>query len=217
MDCRGVLMAVAALGAGLLALATSCSAPDPGEITFKERPKIAGDPTSGGTAPAPTGVSSSSGGTDGGAADAAPVHAFSGAPAYVAADPAGNTTIAPVHPGGNPGGQNCQTCHTQGGSAPAFAMAGTVLSAPTGGSPVAKAEVRMVDPAGTQLASVHTDANGNFWIAAIPNGIPAGAKVGVRNGSAQKLMSTALAAPGDGSCLKGGCHVTGAQGQIFLN
>jgi hypothetical protein len=219
MDYRGVLLAVAVLGSGVVSLTTSCSAPDPGEVTFMERQKGV---SSGDTTPAPAPPPST---TDGGGSTSSttggPVTAFSGAPAYVATDPAtgGNNTTA-GHPNGDPKFLSCQDCHKANSGLnpppPPWAAAGTVYSDGTAGAAVAQAEVRMVDSTGKELAKVYTDTNGNFWVASIPNGIPAGAKVGVRNGTITKEMGTALSGVGDGACNKAGCHGSGGVGHIYL-
>jgi hypothetical protein len=225
MDYRAVLLAATVLGTGVLSLVTSCAAPDPGEVTFMERQKSGSDiggSTSSSTSS--TSSSTSSSGSDGGGSTTSggPVTAFSGAPAYVATDPAagGNKTTV-GHQNGDPKFLSCQDCHKNGGQASGFpwAIGGTVYDANTGGAAVVQAEVRVVDSTGKEIAKAYTDTQGNFWFDAnnVPGGIPAGSKVGVRNGTKTKLMSTDLTGVGDGACQKAGCHATGGQGHIFLN
>ena len=224
MDYRGVLATTMLLGATALAAVTaSCSAADPSTVNFSERPKgQTGDLTSGG--PATDGGSSGTSGTSGGGeagtdggSSGAPITAFDPKKAY---DPAG----APVgdsqnaaHPNaGNPAGVNCMDCHSAAGGANAkWGIAGTVYNSAAGTTPVAKAEVRIVDATGKELGLVYSDDKGNFWADTIVGGIPAGAKVGVRNATVTKLMGTALAAK-DSGCQQAGCHVAGAQGRVFL-
>ena len=72
--------------AALVGSTSSCSAPDPGQVTFIERPKgQTGDLTSGGTSglPADGGSSGDAGGEAGvdGGSSGLPVTAFTGAPA----------------------------------------------------------------------------------------------------------------------------------------
>lgn len=218
MEYRGLLLIVACASASTLGLTLSCNAPDPGEITFVERPRgtepvstssSSGDPDGGG----------SSSGADGGGSSGGAVTAFTGAPAY-ATPAAGASSANGNHADGNPG-INCMDCHRAGGTAAGnpWGIAGTIYAAPTGAAIVAQAEIRLVDATGKQLASVYTDPVGNFWSDPIAGGIPAGAKVGVRNGTLQKLMATALSGDADGACQRAGCHATGAgaQGHMYLN
>jgi hypothetical protein len=217
MDYRALVLVVAVAGSCTLGLTVSCYAPDPGEITFSERPKSgisSGDPVGTSSSGGDGGGTSSSGG-DGGGSSGAPLTAFSGAPAYAAGAANGNSNNG-SHATGNVG-TNCQDCHKNGGTGPAWGIAGTIYAAPTGAVIVAQAEVRLVGPTGTELAKVYTDALGNFWSDPIAGGIPAGSKIGVRNGTLTKLMSTALAGDNDGACQRAGCHAAGAQGHMFLN
>jgi mono/diheme cytochrome c family protein len=221
MDYRSVLLIGMLSGAALLA--ASCSAADPQTVNFSERPRgQTGDLTSGGPGAeggVDGGSSGSSGeaGTDGGSSGA-PITAFTGAAAYNAAGTA-DTSQNAAHPnGGNPAGVNCMDCHGPAGPANAkWGVAGTVYSSTAGTAIVAKAEIRVVNAAGKEIALTSSDALGNFWADAIVGGLPGGAKVGVRNATVTKLMTTALTTQ-DSGCQKAGCHVTGAgmQGRIYL-
>jgi hypothetical protein len=225
MDCRGVLLVGLLGGAAVLGATTSCSGPDPGQVTFSERPKgSVVDTTSGsssGVVGADGGSSGSSGAADGGSSSGAsggPGTAFTGAAAFNPAGKALGTSQKSAHPnGGNPAGVDCMTCHIAGGAAPGlrWGIAGTVYTSGAGTAPVAGANVRLVDPTGKELANVYSDALGNFWSDTIVGGIPAGSKVGARNATVTKLMSTSLGAQ-DGGCQKTGCHVAGAQGRVYL-
>ena len=214
MDYRGLVLIAAMSGAGILAV-TSCTAPNPAEITYGEPRGVAPIGTSG-SDPGEGGTSSGEGGaTDGGGEASGPVTAFSGAGAYNAAGAAqGSSNQAANHPNaGNPAGVDCMSCHgPAGGAGSKWGIAGTVYTDGTGATPVEKAEIRVVDSTGKELALVYSDALGNFWSDTIVGGIPAGAKVGARKG-ATALMSTSLTAA-DSSCNRTGCHVVGGQGRV---
>lgn len=223
MDFRGVLLVgVVGLGGGALLGATAaCSGVDPGQVTFSERIRGPGiDTTSGGGSSGvnPEGGTSSGtleAGTDGGSSGVA-VTAFTGS-TYNAAGTANGSSQNAAHPnGGNPAGVDCMTCHGAGGGAGAkWGIAGTVYNSAAGTAPIAKAQVRVVDATGKELANVYSDALGNFWADAINGGLPGGAKVGARNATITKLMGTALTTQ-DAACQKAGCHVAGAQGRVYL-
>ncbi|CAN5923877.1 hypothetical protein BH11MYX4_BH11MYX4_31110 [soil metagenome] len=223
MDYRGVL-ALTMLGAAAVAGAStsSCSAADPSTVNFSERPRgQTGDLTSGGVNPTDGGGSSSGeagteAGTDGGSSGL-PLTAFTGAKAFNAAGaPVGDSQNG-AHPnGGNPAGVNCMDCHSAAGGANAkWGIAGTIYTSAAGTTPLKGAEVRVVDAAGKELALVYSDDKGNFWADTIVGGVPGGAKVGARNATVTKLMSTALTTQ-DASCQKAGCHVAGSQGRVYL-
>ncbi|HSO35249.1 MAG TPA: hypothetical protein VLT33_22125 [Labilithrix sp.] len=197
-------------------------------MNFSERPKgQTGDLTSGGVNPTDGGGSSSGeggteAGTDGGSSGQ-PVTAFTGAKAFNAAGATVGDALNAGHnfagntPPTNPAGQNCIDCHKAGGSAAGaiWGIAGTIYTSAAGTTPIKGAEVRVVDAAGKELALVYSDANGNFWSDTIVGGVPGGAKVGARNATVTKLMSTALTTQ-DAGCQKGGCHVAGSQGRVYL-
>lgn len=215
MDYRGVLIVavVGAGGAGFLS-ATSCSAPDPSSITFADpRPTVAigtsgtsGTGTSGGT----DGGSSGDGGGEGG-----PV----GDPVF------GTTTFAAGTPGrgapakaanaahdGDSSGKDCIVagCHLGG-----WAFGGTLYTDTAGTARVAGAEVRISGPDGKEYAKTYSDADGNFWIDALPLPIPAGSRVGVRNATL-KLNMAGTIGNGQAGCNQAGtCH-TGTQGKVYL-
>jgi len=224
MDHRGVLASTMLLGATVLAcVMASCSAADPSTVNFGERPRgQTGDLAGGGPASTDGGPTGSSGspraeaGTDGGGAT---ITVFDPAKAYNAAGLAVGTSLnVAKHPNqGNPAGVNCMDCHGEAAVAPTpkWGIAGTVYTTAAGTAVVAKAEVRVVDGAGKELALVYSDEKGNFWSDTIVGGLPPGSKVGVRNATVTKLMSTALA-PKDSGCQQSLCHVAGSQGRVFL-
>lgn len=221
MEVRGVVLLTLALGGAVIAAA--CSGPDPGAITFSERQRgiSSGDTGSSGSSGTGDGGASDGGssGTDGGSSGG-PVNAFTGAPAYAqpaSTDPSDNA----AHGGdGNPAGQDCMGCHgPNGGAGNKWGIGGTVYTNGMGAAPVANAEIRIVDPTGKEIAKTYSNADGNFWVdaAAIAGGIPNGSKVGVRNAARTRLMSTALTGNDDGGCQKGGCHVQGGVGRVYLD
>lgn len=224
MDYRGVLLIGLVGAAALVGATTSCTAADPGQITFSERPKgQTADLTSGGSPVNPAdGGATADGGVEAGGGL---VTAFTGAPPFDAAGQANGASTNAQHnfPGNtpitNPAGQNCMDCHKAGGSAAnaIWGVAGTVYNSTAGTTAVAKAEVRVVDASGKELSKVYSDNLGNFWSDTIVGGLPGGAKVGVRNATVTKLMTTALTTQ-DASCQKAGCHVVGAAatGRVFL-
>jgi hypothetical protein len=217
MDYRGVLLTCAVLGAGVLGSATACSGPDPGAITFSERPGIPGEPQ-GSTSSGSTG--GTSGGTSGtSSGDPAPGNDFFKEP-FAYQDPGVAANNANAAHGGTVEGKDCVVagCHL-GGAAP-WLFGGTVYSAAANGQTVAKAEVRIVGPDGTEVGKAYTDANGNFWMeAGDGKTIPANSKVGVRReGGGTKLMATPIS-NADAGCTanRANCHGTAAQGKVWVD
>jgi hypothetical protein len=141
---------------------------------------------------------------DAAGADAAPpVHAFTGAGAFVATTGpsarkaahnfAGNT------PPTSPSKQACLGCHTAGGAATPFAFGGTAFKDVGGTIPAVGVEIRARAPDGGAV-SAYTDADGNFYqLAAVA--FPA--NVGARDAAGMRLM---LGAPPDGNCNAPQCH-----------
>ena len=230
MDFRNVVLVGLLSGAALLSATSSCSSADPQTINFSERPRGPGEQASGGpvvtadgggggeAGPAEAGVDS---GASGGA-----ITAFTGAKVFnPAGQPVGDTAgagaghnFAGNTPVTNPAGQNCMTCHNDGGGANAkWGVAGTVYSTAAGATPVKGAEVRIVDAKGAELALVYTDLDGNFWSDTIVGGLPGGALAGVRNAAGKMQMSAALTTQDAGCASKTGCHVQGATpGRIYI-
>lgn len=225
MDFRSVVLVGLLSGAALLSATSSCSSADPQTINFSERPRGPGEQASGG--PVVTADGGGEGGdgggaeagADGGSSGGTAITAFTGAKAYNGAGASVGSSQNGAHPnGGNPAGVNCMDCHSAAGGANAkWGIAGTVYSSAAGATPVAKAEVRVVDAKGTELALVYSDALGNFWADTIVGGVPGGAKVGVRNATVTKLMGSALTTQDAGCQRAAGCHVQGATpGRVFL-
>jgi hypothetical protein len=215
MGYRGLLAIIVAASAFAGA---SCTAPDPGDISYAERKAggSSGDTSSSSTSSGGGSSTSSSGGavdagTDGGAAD--PVF---GTSTFAYVNPGQNANNANAAHGGTVQGKNCiqAGCHLGGGQP--WAFGGTVFTAATGGTPVAQAEVRVTGPTGTEYGRAYTDANGNFWVS-VAGAIPANAKVGVRDGTKKKIMATTIAGAAGASCYATTCHAAAAPGQVFLN
>ena len=215
MDCRGVLLIGAIVGAGALASSTACSGPDPGAITFAERQSQTGDPQgSGGT--------SGTGGTaaDGGSETGAPEDPIFGTTPFAYQDPGVQANEANDAHGGTVVGKDCLAgCHSAGGVAAAkpWVFGGTVYAAATGDQTVAKAEIKVVGPNGEDIGSTYTDANGNFWLEKADTTIPAGARVGVRKEGGRSMFMATPLQPGDGGCSAStaNCHGTPATAQVY--
>jgi hypothetical protein len=112
---------------------------------------------------------------------------FVDAPAYASAPVARSASAAHAAKGAvAPGNKTaCLSCHKAGGAAPAFSFAGTVFADTAATKGGADVEVRVLDGKGQSLA-VHSDADGNFWLAGAPVATPIHA--GVRNGATTALM-----------------------------
>jgi hypothetical protein len=127
-------------------------------------------------------------------------------------------TASPDHPNQKVEGEDCVKagCHLDKG--PQWLFAGTVYTSAAGTATVAKAEVRVVDPTGTEVGHAYTDKNGNFWIEKA-GAIPAGSRVGVRReGGATPMTMATLLGTTDKSCntANGTCHGTAATGKLYV-
>lgn len=213
MDGRGVLLVLAVLGAAALGSTAACSGPDPGAITFSERPGAGAPDQSSGGVPPGEGADGGGGGDGGG-------DSIFGTSAFAWEDPGLNANEQnPDAHGGDVEGKDCRAsgCHGDDG-AKKWAFAGTVYAAAKDGPTVAKAEVRVIKADGTEFGRAYTDANGNFWFESDQD-IPADSKVGVRKegGAAPMKMATMLQ-PGDGGCSanRANCHGTASQGHVYV-
>lgn len=222
MDCRGLVVLSAVLVAGSIPLLPACKGPDPGAITFQERPGgQVTDPTetstsSSGTTPAPT----DGGATGEGGASDDPF--FKTAFALHPTDPpdqVANAKADGTHTGQIPlqgdgtaaaAPKTCVVggCH-EGGATPWIA-GGSVFAAATGGLVPAgvKYEIGINKPDGTLLAAVTPDKDGNFWFdTAGP--IPDGSTVAIRKegGKSVPMVTKLTAANKGGNCNNAtGCH-----------
>jgi hypothetical protein len=97
----------------------------------------------------------------------------------------------------------CLACHGASGIATAFLAAGYVATDPTGATGASDVEVRVWSAAQAAGASVHTDADGFFWIPAASTSVTAPFKAGARDATTTKLMPTQ---PPGGSCNGSSCH-----------
>lgn len=214
MDGRALFLATAVIGAGGFASVTACSGPDPGTITFAERPGSPGEPQ--GTSGGPSGGGPSATPDSGG-----PTDPIFGTSTMTWVDPGTAANGANAAHGGSVEGKDCAQagCHLGGGEA--WLFGGTVYSTAQGGATVARAEIKVVGPDGAEVGKAYTDANGNFWVR--PQGamtsIPAGSRVGVRRegGAGTKMMATPLS-NADAGCNanRGNCHGTAATGRVYV-
>lgn len=220
MDYRSVLLVVGLAGAGLAAATTACSGPDPGEITFRERPRgSSGELTSGGTSGLVEGGTDEggtpgdggTGGTDG-AVKADPVF---GTTTFTAGTPGRGAPAKDKNPahGGDASGKDCIVvgCHLS-----SWTFGGTLYTDTAGAGRVAGAEIRITGPDGKEFSKTFSDADGNFWTDT-PAGAapPPGSRVGVRNGTKVMNMSGTIGAGQVGCNQAGTCHGAGA-GKVFL-
>jgi len=224
---------VVGLGCGLVAAA--CSAPDPGAYELSDKtPRVGGGSTSGttggtsgqtssGTSGTTSGSSGTTSGTSGtssgtsGAVDAGKdtgtsgttPAAFQGAPPYAATEGQPATNAGHGTADNLPPNHNCTSCHKNGGAANEMTMGGFVKNA--GGAGIDKAEVRVVDNNGQEVAKAYTETNGYFYI--LGTALTGGPyKVGVRNGQAATGMVATITI---GGCGTGACH-GGSQGDTHL-
>jgi hypothetical protein len=152
--------------------------------------------TDGGEGPAPEDTSDGGARSDAsaGGQDAAP-------PPPPSFFPAGSTYTATTGPNtvnndhaargfaqGNPAGQPCLNCHAND-----FAMAGTVYLTAAGTTPAAKVEVLLKNTNGTTLKAF-TDNAGNFYVGRNGTTVGAGALVGMRNATGEKVMVSSASA-----------------------
>lgn len=204
------LVFAAALGA------SACSAPDPGQVTPKDRARPGGGSTvdGGGGGGGGGAEDGGDGDDDGGGGDQAA--AFFGDPMA----PTFNAGGAPLRTSPTTGTQhtstatvNCMNCHA-GGDNP-WSSAGIVFATrATPGTLQAGVQVLIRKPDGTYLET-YTDARGRFAFPAAMD-VPSGSQAGIRTGDTQRLMPMTI---NDGNCMNAGCHLNGegSQGQIYLN
>jgi hypothetical protein len=190
----------AAVLLGAVAL-SGCDAPDPGKITFAERPG------GGATEPGPTPV------VDGGD----PIFGTS-ALAYQNPGLVANTANADHQ--NTVEGKDCIVagCHVDNNRP--WLFGGTVYTTAQGGATVPRAEVRVVGPDGAEIARAYTDQNGNFWFPAAGKTIPPNSRVGVRAEgiAAPRYMPDALPAGNQVGCSSTAstCHGTAGTGRVFI-
>lgn len=215
MDYRGVLLVGVLCGAAILGATSACSGPDPGQVTFIERPRgPAGDLSSGGPgAPVEGGIPEVEGGVEGGG-PSDPVFGTSAfAPGAPGRDgPAKGNANHAAFTGSDPAGQDCIVagCHLQG-----WAFGGTLYNDAAGTARVPNAEIRVTAADGKEFAKTFSDADGNFWIDYVAP-IPANSRVGVRTADGKKMNMAGTIAAGQAGCSQAGtCH-GGTAGKVYV-
>jgi len=98
-------------------------------------------------------------------------------------------------------GQPCLLCHRDGGQAPAFTLAGTVVANVTSEVPVAGVSILVVDAANTRFTMLSNCA-GNFFVTSQEYAPHYPVWFSVRDGAIQRDMQSP--AYREGSC--GACH-----------
>lgn len=118
-----------------------------------------------------------------------------------------NQVTANLTDGHHNPGVNCMNgCHNHG-----FTIAGTIYTSANSNTAVTGATVTVTDANGQTLHIV-SQLNGNFYTTT-----PVAYPLTVNASSCPNIskMSAQVATNG-GACMQGGCHATGAQGQIHL-
>jgi hypothetical protein len=222
MDYRGVLLVGMLSGAALVGAATSCSGPNPGEVTFIERPKGSsgelGTPpiVEGGTVATEGGTTTEGGGADGGSSGMAgdPVFGTTAFAAGSAGPPIRVAKAANAAHNGDASGKDCIVagCHLD---ARPWAFGGTLYTDAAGTARTANAEIRITGPDGKVYASTYSDVDGNFWFETSDPKVPAGSRVGVR--TAGKVMDMGGVVGGmQVGCQSPACHGGGNPGKVYV-
>ena len=206
MDYRGVLLVGLVSGAAIVGATTSCSGPDPGQITFSERPRgSSGELTSGGT---------TSGGTDGGSSGVVADPVF-GTTAFAAGSPGQGAPAKAANPAHN-GDSSGKDCIVAGCHLNQWGFGGTLYTDAAGAARVAGAEVRITGPDGKLFQNTFSDVDGNFWIQGLGVPIPANSRVGVRTADGKKMNMSGLIGAGQAGCNQAGtCHGATA-GKVYI-
>jgi len=223
MDYRGLIVLSACLMAGMVPLLPACKGPDPGAITFEERPGSGESNNTGGSTSSTSGTVATS--TSGAAGDGGTT--TSGDPVFKAeafkAGTADQVVNAQTH-GNEPKpmeGKECGKggCHGDPGAAgPKWAAGGTVYGDINGakfdGATAGNTEIRIVKPDGTEVGTFYPDADGNFYCN-ITDPLPDGCKVAIRTDKAPaKVMSATIGGPTGANCNSAACHGAAAN-RIF--
>lgn len=177
-------------------LVISCSATDPG-VEGLTRGQFSdsgsnGDGSLGDGGKKPDGAVGDSGNPlDSGSDSTAAATAFTGAGAFVSNQPP--TTAVQFHMNNNVGvtpglGQDCLSCHKNGGSGTEFLFGGTVFQDKAGTMAAADKEIRVLGSDNVGY-SAHSDADGNYWFKKGATGIAFPAMSGVRDAAQTALMS----------------------------
>lgn len=222
MDYRGVLLVGMLSASALVGAATSCSGPDPGQVTFIERPKgSSGELTSGGQPTVEAGATTEGGmggeaGAEGGSSGMAgdPVFGTSAFAAGSAGPPIRVAKAANAAHGGDASGKDCIVagCHLD--TRP-WAFGGTLYTDAAGTARTANAEIRITGPDGKVYASTYSDVDGNFWFETGTPTVPAGSRVGVRTAGAMMDMGGVVGGAQVG-CQSTACHGAGNPGKVYV-
>ncbi|MBX3232861.1 MAG: hypothetical protein KIT84_42435 [Labilithrix sp.] len=218
MDCRGLVVLSAVLIAGSIPLLPACKGPDPGAITFEERP-------GGGTTDPPGSSSSTSGSSASSGAGGLPdgetffKTPFEHTPAVPSANSHNDGTHSGQIPlqgdGANPP-KNCVVAGCHEGGAQPWAGAGSVFADAAGAAfpKGAKMELMILGPDGNVFSRTSPDEDGNFWFEEGNGVIPDNSTVAIRKeGGVSKPMITPLTAANKGA----GCNnATGCHGAAGL-
>lgn len=204
-------LAAAFLGTMML-LGAACSAPDPGEIPYRQDPPR---PKPNGPVQTITGADGGSGGDDG-AVFQQPYTQGTAKLSSTQDKHADIDAAASLQGQKNPAGHSCvDECHSAGKPAATkpFVAGGTVYTDNTGTTPVAAGvEVRIRNPNG-QAVSAYTDENGNFFIRQGDFDIAQGAAPGIRDAVNGPMLMVSQLGPGTalgGACGNGpACHQKG--------
>jgi hypothetical protein len=223
MDFRGVLLVGMVGAAGLVAAVSACDAPDPGQITFIERPKgssgeltSGGQPTGEGGAPTTEGGTMTEAGAEGGSSGMTgdPVFGTTTFAAGQAGPPVRVAKAANAAHNGDASGKDCIVagCHLD---ARPWAFGGTLYTDATGTGRTANAEIRITGPDGKVYASTYSDVDGNFWFETSDPKVPAGSRVGVRTATKVMDMSGTVGGAQVG-CQSTTCHGAGNPGKVYV-
>lgn len=96
-------------------------------------------------------------------------------------------------------GRDCLECHDGNHGAPHWTAAGTIYTAPTGGSALSGATIHLTDAAGKEIILVSAQ-NGNFWTT---DSITFPLHARASSCPDDRLMGGAIPA---GGCNQSGCH-----------
>lgn len=211
MDYRGLVTLGACLAAGMVPLLPACKGPDPGAITFEERPSSSGETTTSGGG----GSSSSSSGsttTDGGGTGTV-TDVFKAGEAFAYAAP--DTTVNNTGHGAETAPMQGKACVKAGCHADLagnkWAAGGSVYGDMAGAAFPAdlkqKVQIRIVKADGTELGTFCPDDDGNFYLRAGDAFPPAGSRVGIRtDNGATKMMNAPIEGAAGANCNAAGCH-----------
>jgi hypothetical protein len=220
MDYRGLVVLGACLIAATVPLLHACKGPDPGAITFEERPGAGDDDdtTSGATTTTP--------GTDGGAGGAADAGAAMFPEPFTFEEPQRVNNLDPVptgHVDGNAPPMNGKTCVQAGchADAPKWGAAGTIYGSKDGATPFpaalkGKIQIRIATADNKEYGTFYPDEDGNFYLTAPGDAFPpAGSHVAIRTDTgAIFTMTGTIEGVAGANCNAAGCHDSGTKNRL---